>query len=95
MTSIPTVHINGSDAQTLLDANMDVLATLRILDTKIREAAPNARDYYVDGSGVYELARKEHDVALRAIQGVADRYFEIVEGIRGQIEARDARRRGR
>ena len=56
MTGLPTIHLNGTGAKTLLagyEAAYDALIAFR---EKLRAIEFNSRDYYVDGPESWEAA---------------------------------------
>ena len=73
---VPTIHLNGTDKQSLLDGYMHALEALRAAQDALGSIAPNPRDYYVQGDEAAYVAAKEH----------AQRYMALVTIIR-EIEA--------
>ena len=92
---IPTVHLNGSSADVLLDQNKAALEVVREAIDAICAAGPNARDYYVQGHDAALAAQREHEARVKTLKGVRDELAAIVEGVQDQIDARDAARRSR
>lgn len=91
--TFPTLHLNGTGAQTLIDGYADAA-------TKVREAldALNAiefhrRDYYVqdDDGAAWHKARAEHDNRLLQLASVLDELQVIALNVSDQRDARDAR----
>lgn len=79
--TIPTIHLNGSSKQVLMD---DLLAAHRAIGValnKMRQCTPNGRDYYPQGDGVTEKARAEHAERCRKLLEVHDELMEIAVGI--------------
>jgi hypothetical protein len=60
MPTFPTIHLNGSDGETLLAQYLAALKALQAAAAAHDAASPNARDYYVQGPDAYAAAREEH-----------------------------------
>ncbi len=76
----PTIHLNGTAAQSLLDGYCDAAnATLAALEAVAR-TAPNARDY-PQGPEVYCVARAEHDSRLARLRAVLAELNELAEAV--------------
>ena len=56
MTGLPTIHLNGTGARTLVAGYDAAYDALRNLQGKMSEIKLNARDYYVDGPQSWEAA---------------------------------------
>ena len=69
---IPSVHNNGTDKDILrehfVEANEALLAAIEALIVMM----PDERDYYVQGAGVIDVARKQHRDRISKVQGVRD-----------------------
>jgi len=89
---VPSVHLNGTSGDELLEqvteASTAVRAAIRALD----RAAPNARDYYVQGDDAFERARAEHAARYAKLQDVAAELYAIAEDISDQIDEQRTRR---
>lgn len=57
MLIAPTVNLNGTSYESLLDDARGVLDALRELDRVLAEAAPHGRDYQTAPEGTYQHAR--------------------------------------
>lgn len=65
----PSIHSNGTSRDALLDSYISAGQALQDAIRAFSDAAPNARDYYVQGPDAYRLAAQEfeaHQKALRA-----------------------------
>ena len=89
---IPTVHLNGSSGEVLLDQYTTAAESVRQAIDKLCDAGPNARDYYVQGSDAAQAAQREHEARLAALKRVRDELAAIAEGIQDQIDAKEASR---
>ena len=66
----PTIHLNGTAAESLLDQYVAAGQAIRkALDT-LAEAEPNARDYYVQPQGAFLTAQSEHRQRINCLRGV-------------------------
>jgi hypothetical protein len=59
MTTLPTIHLNGTSRQELLDDYLQALNTVRDAIKALDKIEFNARDYYVQGPNAFEHAREE------------------------------------
>ncbi len=83
-TATPTVHLNGSAFIDLMGTNLTALRALRIAVTALQSAAPNGRDYYVQGNTAYEAARKQHEVRLHRLADNIRELQEIIAAVGDQ-----------
>lgn len=81
---IPTVHMNGTSYQDLFDQAMDARSSLKNALDLMRRMTPDGRDYYVQGDGATEQARKDHARRTNAVSTVIDEIEEILIGITDQ-----------
>lgn len=56
----PTIHRNGTGQDSLLAQQNNASELLRDAIRALEQAAPNARDYYPQGSEAFPAASKEH-----------------------------------
>jgi len=82
--AVPTVHLNGTGKQGLVEPLRAALSALRAASRAVESAAPNARDYYPQGAGAYEIAAKEHASRLAKIASIMDEVSAMWEGIENQ-----------
>lgn len=93
----PTIHLNGTGADRLLDDVMVARTALRAAVEALAAVGPNARDYYVQGEHAYGVARREHEereAHFRTVAGDLDTLAESIADQRDAIEASRARARG-
>jgi hypothetical protein len=81
---VPTVHLNGTSKETLMDQITDAAQALRLAMEAIREAAPNARDYYVQGPNAFQEVQRQHCARINRLADVYTEYMEIAEAIADQ-----------
>lgn len=72
----PTIHSNGTSKQELLKQLLAVADAARVLQTALREAMPNARDYYPQGDGVATQAREAWAERMMAVNALCDEVME-------------------
>jgi hypothetical protein len=73
MTTIlatPTVHINGTSKQALIDQLGDAIHALHEAGRKLAAATPNARDYYVQGNDAFTTAMRQHDARMTKLREI-------------------------
>lgn len=58
--TLPTVHINGTSREELQRQNREAWAAINAAITALNNAAPHARDYYVEGEEAFRKAAAEH-----------------------------------
>jgi hypothetical protein len=85
MTTIPTLHLNGTDATTLLD---EYAAANDALDKAIEafdNTTCNGRDFYPQGPGAYDQARAERTEALNKLCEAQSYIGQVLMGICDQM----------
>jgi hypothetical protein len=55
MVIIPTIHLNGSSKKDLLDELRAAISSIDAAIDATRRTCPNGRDYYPQGSGVFQF----------------------------------------
>jgi hypothetical protein len=86
----PTVHLNGTTGQHLLDQQLDVIHALENVLTVMSQACPNARDFYPQGEGVALEARGAYNERRKVITNMIAEYETIAINIHEQINRRVA-----
>ncbi len=81
---IPTIHLNGTSRESLLEQQTDAYTQLQNAITAMKVATPNGRDYYPQGEKAHRKAMQEHDDRLSRLFGVLEELEEIVLGIEDQ-----------
>jgi hypothetical protein len=77
--TLPTVHLNGTSRDTLLDGYLAARDALQLAMDAVQAAAPNARDY-MQPSG-YALATEEHAVRWTRLADTAGELSTLAEHI--------------
>lgn len=73
----PTIHRNGTSGRALLLQVSEATAALRRALSVMRDAAPNGRDYYVQGDDAFTAAAAEHRSRVQRVEAVLDEYSEL------------------
>ena len=81
MTTFPTVHLNGTSREALLEGYIDCVNAVRHAVEVCQKNAPNARDYYL-GAG-WPAAQTEHEARLAKMESVLAELREIGEHVAG------------
>lgn len=79
--TIPTVHLNGTSKASLLGQLEDASNALEAAYKALKQAAPNGRDYYLDGPDAITAATAEHMDRLRRLDSVKDEIDELARKI--------------
>jgi hypothetical protein len=77
--AMPTIHINGTSAQALFDANLTAVQAVEHAIDTLAQAAPNGRDYYVQGPDAFRRAQQEHDARQRLLNRIAMELTQIAD----------------
>ena len=75
MTTLPTIHLNGTGAQALFDEYRAAMKAVRVAAEALTSATCNARDFYPQGDAAWAQARDERADAFRKLQEVSE-YLE-------------------
>ncbi len=70
--TLPTIHLNGTGARSLVDEYHAVYQAIDRASAALAAATCNARDFYPQGDGAWQQARKERDEAFRKLKEVQD-----------------------
>ena len=83
--SLPTVHLNGTSRDTLLEGYIAALDALRLATEALQSAAPRPRDYYVQSNMSAHLARDEHFTRLARLQETLDELNTLAGHVFGLV----------
>jgi hypothetical protein len=86
MTTLPTIHLNGTGADSLYNEYRAVRKAVSSASDALVAATCNARDFYPQDSDAWQQARNERAEALQMLQQV----YEYAE--RWEMHALDHRR---
>ena len=87
----PTIHSNGTDGQELLLQVLRILDSLDLVQAAMREASPNPRDYYPQGSYATTDALKAHYERYAQVSAMLEEFQSLAFAIDAQNEARAER----
>lgn len=79
--TVPTVHLNGTSKQALVDQYQDSAVALAEAIRVISTNGPNGRDYYLQGPDAIKRADQEHEARLRRLREVLADLERMVETI--------------
>lgn len=77
----PTIHMNGTSREDLLEENAVAVVSLQRAFSAVAKAAPNARDYHLQGGDAFGKALAEHDERLKKIDTVRLELVAIANAI--------------
>ena len=72
----PTIHLNGTPRETLVDGYTDAMESLRLALVDLEQCSPNGRDYYIDGN--LKGAADEHTKRIVKLNEVRQELYDIV-----------------
>lgn len=78
---VPTIHLNGTDRDSLVNDIIDVRSKLFEALEAMRKVTPNGRDYYPQGPDAIHHAMVEHHARVAQIQAVMDELGTLAEAI--------------
>ena len=73
----PTLHMNGTSKNQLLDDYCDMGHALNAAMEKMINNGPNGRDYYPQGDKAFSIARQEHMDRIAKIHAVKEEIDQI------------------
>jgi len=79
--SKPSVHLNGTSREELVEQNMNALHAVNTAAEILRKATPNARDYYVQSPTAFSVAVDQHRERLVSLATIATELTTIIEGL--------------
>jgi DNA transposition AAA+ family ATPase len=85
---VPTIHLNGSDGETLIEDLQTVSDSLNTAISLLMQNAPHGRDYYVQEGDALKTATLEHISRIDRLRGVDFELKEIMSGIQQQLDFR-------
>ena len=73
----PTIHLNGTSKQDLLEQQKEILNATRDLLQVMRRATPNGRDYYPQGPDAGNQARDAFAERYITVSRMYDEFEEL------------------
>ena len=77
----PTIHLNGTSKQELIDQLCDACNALNDAASAIANTRPNGRDYYVQDDRNFPKALEEHSRRINLLISVRNELMQIAEHI--------------
>lgn len=81
MLSLPTVHLNGTSRNELFETYFKALDAIASARVALNEAAPNGRDYYVQGPLALRKAQSEHADRLQRLEAIYNELHALAEHV--------------
>ena len=81
MTTVPTIHLNGTGFTTLRDEYAAAYDAIDKAIDALAVATCNGRDFYTQGPGAYHQARDERQAALDKLREAHQYVGEVLAGI--------------
>lgn len=86
----PTIHLNGTSGEALYALHTEAYDRLRVAVEALDAAAPNGRDFYVQGNHAIGEAMSEHGERLSKLVAVLRELGDLCENIADQRADREA-----
>lgn len=84
----PTVHLNGTGQEELIQQQISVMDACTSLLQALRAANPHGRDYYPHGEDALQAAAAANDEVKREVQAIYDWAFQAAHYIAEQKTGR-------
>lgn len=93
MTTLPTIHLNGTGADSLEREYRAVRLAIAAASDALAAATCNGRDFYPQEPGAWQRAQSERAAAFRLLQQVSDyaEQWEAHAADHRRARAREAR----
>jgi hypothetical protein len=85
MTTIPTLHLNGTGRTTLRDEYAAAYDAMEKARNAFASTTLNGRDYYPQGPDAYYQARRERNAAMESLDAAITYVGEMLMGICDQM----------
>ncbi len=79
--AIPTIHLNGTSRDALLEAYCDAIQALHAAGRKLAATYPNGRDYYPQKAGALGIAINQHEARMNKLREIIRELNTIAESI--------------
>lgn len=89
---VPTVHLNGSPAVNLRDDLAVAIGAMRDAQRRMVEAAPNGRDYYVQGNDAARLVMAQHERRCMDLNRILTELEEMRDHVQAVIDFKEQQR---
>ena len=78
---LPTIHMNGSPRQMLLDEAETAYASMHDAIDAVRAMTVNGRDFYPQGPNAAQEAMREHERLIRQLCEARAEIEQYIEGL--------------
>lgn len=72
MTTLPTIHLNGTGASTLSEEYEKLASAVKSAEDALERCTCNGRDFYPQEPGAFERARRERNEMFAKLKQVHD-----------------------
>lgn len=79
--TVPTVHLNGTSRESLIAALVAASEALDVAYEKLKQTAPNGRDYYPQGGLAFPLASGQHLDRLGRLDSVKWEIDQLIAAV--------------
>lgn len=79
MVMIPSVHLNGTSKQELIQSNLAAKNAITEAIIHVQRSAPNGRDFYPQSTNAIITAVAEHWERINKLKKVRDDFEKILE----------------
>jgi len=95
--ALPTIHLNGTSADSLKEGWERAYAALNAARGALCAASPNMRDFYVQKNAEENFARAkdQHFNRLQKLEDIEKELVSLCEGVDAQVSEREKLRGGR
>jgi hypothetical protein len=76
--TVPTIHLNGTASETLVDQLIAAIESLRIARSGVSECQPNPRDF-IGRDGDYQSALSAHFKRIESLDEIMGQYSRLVD----------------
>lgn len=79
--AVPTIHLNGTSGEELARQVKDAADAVYTAIGALRNAAPNARDYYPQGDNAFRDATAAHWAHVESLQATYTALADVYEAL--------------
>jgi hypothetical protein len=83
---IPTIHLNGTGAETLMRELNAAIDGIDVAYTAVSHMTVHGRDYYPQGQQAYQVARIEQERRLRCLIEIKNELLEMYLKIEKEVK---------
>lgn len=83
-TIFPTVHLNGTSQEELLNQLVEAMNGIREADQKLSDSQPNGRDYIQPTTFTFKEAQEQHKRWRDMLKTILDEIYAVSEKVSEQ-----------